>query len=132
MSFSIERTGDVSTVRVADQLVGNDRAELRREILAELATGVRLLRMDFSGATYIDGAGLGLLVSISRVVREHDAEMRLTNLGADLRTLLSLTKLDLIFTVERSDDDGPAERPTALPPLPSAPARGAGEERPNA
>lgn len=130
MSFSIERTGDVSTVHMSGALVGSDRIELRREVLGELAIGVSLLRIDLGNAGYIDGAGLGLLVSLSKVVREHDAEFRLANVNAELRTLFALTKLDLIFTVERNDDAAP-NAPAVLPPRSSELARGTAEERPS-
>ncbi|HET7187570.1 MAG TPA: STAS domain-containing protein [Gemmatimonadaceae bacterium] len=127
MGFSIERAGDVSTVRIIDELITEDRPELRRAILGELADGASVLRIDFADANYIDGAGLGLLVSLSRLAREHTAEMRLANLNDDLRGLFTLTKLEMLFTIERSEavaDDAVAN------PSRSAPPRDGPEHRP--
>lgn len=140
MGFSIERSADISTIRIIDTLVESDRLELRSAILGELAAGVQTLRFDFGNAGYIDGAGLGLLVSISRLARDHAVEIRLASLHDDLRTLFTLTKLDSLFTMERTDDDesaaratAPAALPTAPPTRPSGPPRGAAEdERPRA
>jgi anti-sigma B factor antagonist len=127
MPFSIERTTDASTVHIADEIVAADRTELRSALLAELAAGTQVVRFDFADANYIDGAGLGLLVSLAKVVREHAGDLRLANLNEDLRTLFMLTKLDSLFTIERNEDGGPADR---LAPRPAGPDRGAGEDRP--
>ena len=114
MSFSIERSGDVGTVRVVNQLVAEDRAELRRGVLGELADGTRVIRFDFAGAGEIDAASLGLLVSLSRLAREHGAELRLAHLNDDLRMLFSLTRLDDLFTMESDDADEHAGPPADL------------------
>src|SRR4051812_15719793 len=124
MSFSIERSADISTVQIIEGLVAEDRPELRRAMLGELADGARTVRFDFARAGYIDGAGLGLLVSLSRLAREHTADVTLANLNDDLRMLFTLTKLDTLFVIERNDDDTSASRPAPLP-RPSAPARDA-------
>jgi anti-sigma B factor antagonist len=131
MSFTIERTADVSTVQIVDELVANDRPELRRAMLGELADGVRTVRFDFGCANYIDGAGLGLLVSLSRLAREHAADVRLARLNDDMRMLFTLTKLDTLFEIERNDDEGTAPRGATLPPRPPDPLRGMGEDRPH-
>jgi anti-anti-sigma factor len=120
MSFSIERSADVSTVKIVDGLLADDRPELRRAVLGELADGAHTVRFDFARAAYIDGAGLGLLVSLSRLAREHTADVTLANLSDDLRMLFTLTKLDTLFIIERNDDEGPADRgaPSTRPPVP--------------
>lgn len=128
MGFSIDRAGDVSTVHIIDELIAEDRPELRRAILGELADGASVLRVDFGDANYIDGAGLGLLVSLSRLAREHTVEMRLANLNDDLRGLFTLTKLEMLFTIERGDDAA-ADASSATPPRPAPPREGP-EDRP--
>lgn len=128
MGFSIERAGDVSTVHIIDELIAEDRPELRRAILGELADGASVLRVDFADANYIDGAGLGLLVSLSRLAREHTVEMRLANLNDDLRGLFTLTKLEMLFTIERGDDTV-ADASSASSPRPAPPREGP-EDRP--
>lgn len=126
MSFSIERSADISTVQIVEELVADDRPELRRAVLGELADGAHTVRFDFGRAGYIDGAGLGLLVSLSRLAREHTAEVTLANLNDDLRMLFTLTKLDSLFIIERNDDEGPGLR---VPAPPRPPTRDA-EDRP--
>lgn len=132
MAFAIERLGTVSTVHVVDQLHGTDRGELRRAVLGEIADGTTLLRIDFARARYVDGPGLGLLVSIARTAREHAAELRLVNLDAELRRLFTLTKLDILFTIEPTDDAGDAAEAERPPIRPAANVRGPAEDRASA
>ena len=126
MPFSVERAADISTVQIAEELVAEDRPALRRAVLGELADGAHTVRFDFGRAGYIDGAGLGLLVSLSRLAREHTAEVTLANLNDDLRMLFTLTKLDSLFVIERNDDEGMGAR---VPAPPRPPLRDA-EDRP--
>ncbi len=132
MGFTIERSASVSTVHIIDGLVAADRRELRFVMLGELADGVGTVRFDFAGASHIDAAGLGLLVSLSRLAREHGTELRLLHLDEELRTLFMLTKLDTMFSIERPDgeDGGAAPRPAPTPPRPAAPSRPDSEDRP--
>lgn len=128
MSFSIERSSDVSTVRIIGDLVADDRPELRRAVLGELADGARTMRFDFADVNHLDGAGLGLLVSLSRLAREHATELRLVHLNDDLRMLFTLTKLDSLFTIEPDADDAGVPRPAPLQPRAPGPMRGSTEE----
>ena len=130
MPFSIERATDASTIHIRDELGAADRPELRSAILVELAAGMQTVRFDFADADYIDGAGLGLLVSLARLVREHTGELRLVNLNEDLRTLFMLTKLDTLFTIERAEENGPAGSPSPAAPRPLGAERSVEEERP--
>jgi anti-sigma B factor antagonist len=130
MGFSIERSADISTVQIVDQLEAADRPELRRAVLGDLADGTRIIRIDFARATYVDGAGLGLLVSIARLAREHGTELRLANLDEDMETLFMLTKLDTLFTIEREGDSAAAPRPAPVQPRSAAPMGGTTEDRP--
>lgn len=98
MSFSKARQDDDGIIiAVNDQLVSSNRQELKRLVLAEVDQGARRVVIDFAASGYIDSAGLGMLVSLSKQVREREGELRLTNVGSDLRTLLELTKLDVLF-----------------------------------
>ena len=61
-------------------------------MLDEIERGERKFLVDFSQTGYIDSSGLGVLVSLSKKIREHGGELRLTNLNEDLKTLFELTK----------------------------------------
>ena len=66
--------------------------------------GERKFVIDFANTGYIDSSGLGVLVSLSKKIREQGGELRLSSLNEDLRTLFELTKLDTLFRIADDKD----------------------------
>ena len=108
MGFQVERQGGVTVVDVDGQLIVGNRQELKQRVLDQLANGDRKFVIDFSNTGYIDSSGLGVLVSLSKKIREQSGELRLANLNEDLRTLFELTKLDTLFKIADSRQDAMA------------------------
>ena len=103
MSVRSTRQGDTTLIHVEGQLVAGNRQQLRDAVISEIDRGVRNFVIDFTDTGYVDSAGLGALVSLSKRVREADGSLRLTNLNDDLRTLFELTRLDTLFALDRGD-----------------------------
>lgn len=99
MSFEISRQEDVTVVDVTGQLIVGNRQELKDAVLEELEGGARKFLVNFEDTAYIDSSGLGVLVSLSKKIREKGGELRLSSLNEDLRTLFELTKLDTLFHI---------------------------------
>ena len=104
MGFQVEKINDVLVVDVEGQLIVGNRQELKQKVLEELERGERKFIVDFEKTGYIDSSGLGVLVSLSKKIRERGGELRLANLNEDLRTLFELTKLDTLFLIADSKD----------------------------
>jgi anti-sigma B factor antagonist len=102
MSFQVRQEGEVTVVEVEGQLIVGNRQELKHRVLEELEKGRRRFLIDFSRTGYIDSSGLGVLVSLSKKIREQGGELRLSTLNEDLRTLFELTKLDTLFQIADS------------------------------
>ena len=105
MGFQVNRQDGVTVVDVEGQLIVGNRQELKQKVLEELETGERKFVIDFSDTGYIDSSGLGVLVSLSKKIREQGGELRLASLDEDLRTLFELTKLDTLFKIADSRDE---------------------------
>jgi len=108
MGFQVEKQGDVTVVDVEGQLIVGNRQELKQKVLEQLAEGDRKFVIDFSNTGYIDSSGLGVLVSLSKKIREQGGELRLTNLNEALHTLFELTKLDTLFKIADSRQEAMA------------------------
>jgi anti-sigma B factor antagonist len=106
MAFQVHNEGEVLVVDVDGQLIVGNRQELKTRILEELENGSRKFLVDFSSTAYIDSSGLGVLVSLSKKVREQGGELRLSSLNPDLKTLFELTKLDSLFRIHASRQEG--------------------------
>ena len=105
MGFEVTKQDDVTVLDVEGQLIVGNRQELKQKVLDELENGERKFLIDFERTGYIDSSGLGVLVSLSKKIREQGGELRLANLNEDLRTLFELTKLDTLFQISSSRDE---------------------------
>ena len=107
MTPTISRRGDAVLLDIGEQLVIRSRQEFRDAVIAELEKGERKFVIDFARTGYIDSAGLGVLISVSKQVRAEGGELSLINLNEDLRSLFHLTKLDTLFgIIEPTDPPG--------------------------
>lgn len=106
MTFNVTKEqGGVVVVAVDGQLIVGNRQELKQKILDALEAGGRKFLIDFTRTGYIDSSGLGVLVSLSKKIRDQGGDLRLAALNEDLKTLFELTKLDTLFAIS----DTPAE-----------------------
>jgi anti-sigma B factor antagonist len=128
MSVHSRKEGETTIVSVEGQLIAGNRQLLRDAVTSEMERGGRSFIIDFADTGYIDSAGLGALVSLSKKVREAGASLRLTNLNDDLRTLFELTRLDRLFLFEAG---GGAEGAGTAADLPPQPPRAGGGSRPS-
>ena len=105
MSFSLKKDKQgVVVVGVDGQLIVGNRQDLKQKVLDTLEGGGRKFVIDFTKTGYIDSSGLGVLVSLSKKIREQGGELRLANLNDDLKTLFELTKLDTLFQIADTRD----------------------------
>ena len=107
MSFTFRKDEDkgVVVLGVDGQLIVGNRHELKQKVLDALEQGERKFLIDFTSTGYIDSSGLGVLVSLSKKIREIGGELRLAGLNEDLRTLFELTKLDSLFAIADTADE---------------------------
>jgi anti-sigma B factor antagonist len=106
MTFTLtkHRQG-VVVVAVEGQLIVGNRQDLKQKVLDALDGGARKFVVDFSKTGYIDSSGLGVLVSLSKKIREQGGELRLAGLNEDLQTLFELTKLDTLFNIAGTPEE---------------------------
>lgn len=105
MGFRIRKQGNACVVEVEGQLIVGNRQEFKQLVLDELERGDLKFLIDFTQTGYIDSSGLGVLVSLSKKIREAGGQLRLAGLNEDLRTLFELTKLDTLFNIVASRED---------------------------
>ena len=103
MAFSVKKhAGGVVVIEVDGQLIVGNRQELKQRVLDALEAGDRKFLIDFTRTGYIDSSGLGVLVSLSKKIRDEGGDLRLACLNEDLKTLFELTKLDTLFAITDS------------------------------
>ena len=106
MGFSQTKNANgVTVVQVEGQLIVGNRQDLKQKVLDALEKGGRKFVIDFTRTGYIDSSGLGVLVSLSKKIRELGGDLRLAGLNEDLQTLFELTKLDTLFSITRTPEE---------------------------
>ena len=106
MTFTLHKDKrGVVVVGVDGQLIVGNRQDLKQKVLDAVESGARGFVIDFTRTGYIDSSGLGVLVSLSKKIREQGGELRLAGLNADLQTLFELTKLDTLFSITRTAEE---------------------------
>ena len=105
MSVRSTKQGDTVVIAVEGQLIAGNRQQLREAVASEIERGSRAFVIDFTDTGYVDSAGLGALVSLSKKIREASGTLRLTNLNEDLRTLFELTRLDTLFALDQPGEE---------------------------
>jgi anti-sigma B factor antagonist len=109
MTFSVKKNQQgVVLVAVDGQLIVGNRQELKQKVLDAVEGGAKKFVIDFSRTGYIDSSGLGVLVSLSKKIREQGGDLRLAGLNEDLQTLFELTKLDTLFSILKTPEEAVA------------------------
>ena len=78
---------------------------LRRRLLGEVAAGHYHLVIDFAGVEFVDSSFLGLLVHVLKRVAASGGDVRLCNLTPSIQSILSMTRLDVVFRAFDSRPD---------------------------
>jgi anti-sigma B factor antagonist len=103
MAFNARKQpGGILVIEVDGQLIVGNRQELKQLVLDALEAGDRKFLIDFTKTGFIDSSGLGVLVSLSKKIRDEGGDLRLAGLNEDLKTLFELTKLDTLFAITDS------------------------------
>ena len=106
MTFTVSSAPNGAMIVAVDgQLIVANRNELKEKVLEALEAGEQKFVIDFTSTGYIDSSGLGVLVSVSKKIREASGDLRLAGLNEDLRMLFELTKLDTLFKICDTTDE---------------------------
>jgi anti-anti-sigma factor len=93
----IRKLGDATVFRCEGRIVFPDAGTLRVAVMMHPRT--RLAVLDLAGVNAIDGAGLGILVSLRAWSRATGTRLKLMNLRPKVEYLLELTHLTPLFEI---------------------------------
>ncbi len=92
------RPADWTVVQASGELDMSTAPDLRSNLDLQLQTGRRQIITDLSAVTFMDCAGLNVLINIRTRAREAEGEMRLVATHRSVLRLLRLTGLDTAFS----------------------------------
>ena len=94
-------------VEAAGRIEAGESCLQLRELARRLTSdGGRLFILNMAGISYMDSAGLGLLLSIYATIRNQGGDLKLLNVGQRVQELLRITNLIHVFEIY--EDEGRA------------------------
>lgn len=100
VKVTIQEVDGVSVVALDGRIVlGEESGALREAVKNLLAAGKKKVVLNMADVTYIDSAGLGILVAAYVSAKTQEASIRLCALGNKFREVLQITRLLTIFEV---------------------------------
>jgi anti-sigma B factor antagonist len=91
-------TDGVTILEVDGRLVlGRESNEFREHVKALLAAGKTKIVLNMRHVTYIDSAGLGMLVAAHASARTAGATLKLAHLGEMFSKMMQMTRLFTVF-----------------------------------
>jgi anti-sigma B factor antagonist len=86
-------------IGIKGHLLHGNRQEFKQLVLDQLERGERRFILDLRRCGYIDSAGLGVIVSLSKKIHDAQGTLATEGLNEDLVALFHLTKLDDFLTI---------------------------------
>lgn len=100
VKVAIQEVDGVSVVGLNGRIIlGEESGALREAVKGLIAGGKKKIVLDMTNVTYIDSAGLGILVAAYVSAKTQGALIRLCALGNKFREVLQITRLLTIFEV---------------------------------
>jgi anti-sigma B factor antagonist len=97
---------DTAVVVLSGRIVlGEESSTLRASVTALLASGTKKIILNVGQIQYIDSSGLGILVSMYRAAKSHDASLALCNLGSRFEGVMQMTRLLTVFDTYKTEAD---------------------------
>ena len=101
MELDIKKDGTKAEVFFSGNMYVEDSPSVREKLTDLLDDGILFLVLNLSGLEYVDSSGLGVLISIHKRCLEKGGKMVVSGLRGMVDDLFKLTRLDLVFNIER-------------------------------
>lgn len=95
----------VNVVQPSGILDSTKAQEFCQEISDLVATGTKIMLVDFQDVTFMDSSGLGALVLALKTVRAAGGKLFLCSINAQIRILFELTSMDRVFEIYNSREE---------------------------
>lgn len=102
-------TAQTAIIEFQGELDISTSPRAREMMLGLLGDGCQQIIINLHKTDYIDSTGLGALVGTLRRAREQGGGLRLVGLSNRVRKLFEITRLNLAFPIDASEEDALAQ-----------------------
>jgi len=104
LNLTVRESSGVSVIEIAGRLtLGEGGTRLKDEIRRLIVEGKKRILLNLAGLTYMDSAGLGLLVGAYATVSRDGGHIKMSNVTSRVKDLLLITKLYTVFEVHEDE-----------------------------
>src|SRR5215468_5300767 len=105
MSFHVrsKQADDVAVLQCAGRIVRGEAIHFLKDAVISLRKP-RVIVVDLTDVTMLDGGGLGMLVFLHRWTRDRGIQLKLVNPSAFVREMLDRTRLTCVFNISSVED----------------------------
>ncbi len=79
--------------------------DIRDAILQLMHENVKSMILDLKEVTFIDSAGMGMLVNVKKELEKNNCTIGFLNISADIMILMKLATLDRILQIYNNEDE---------------------------
>jgi len=98
-----EISSDTAVVTLGGRVDAASVRSQRDQVHALVDKGIHRVVIDLGGVTFLDSAGMAMLVSLLKRARAADGDVRVAEPADEsVRHILRLTRLDLVFNLEKT------------------------------
>ncbi|MBF0093463.1 MAG: STAS domain-containing protein [Alphaproteobacteria bacterium] len=105
MTILAEEKQGVTIVSLSGEIDLQTSPEVRKSLLTHLEQGKDLI-VDMHAVGYIDSSGVASLVEAYQTARQEGLRFSLAQVGQGAMRVLQLARLDRVFTIHATVDDG--------------------------
>jgi anti-anti-sigma regulatory factor len=110
LDLGIERTGELGGGECTGRIVRSEAAFKQRKVVTSLI-GSRIIVVDFSEVSAIEGGGLGMLLFLDRWAHDHKSQLKVFNPTKSVRDRLQLVQsISTVRHCVARRNDGPSGR----------------------
>jgi anti-sigma B factor antagonist len=106
LSITERVVGDVTVLQLSGRLVFFEGDSTLRHYVDDLVRQGRLkILLDLGGVTYIDSAGIGMMIAKYLSVRRKGGDLKLLHLTARGLLVMTITRLLTVFEIFESEEE---------------------------
>lgn len=99
MEFAIQNHTDTVTVKISGQFTFNDNQRFKHILELADTPALRSFVLDFSTVTFIDSAGLGMLLLLRDKCQDKHISVSIISPHGQVEKVLLISKFDQLFTI---------------------------------
>ena len=104
MAIHIEKMGDMAVVALLGELDASNAVKFKRDIRPVLAANAKVV-FDVSQLQFVDGSGLGAILSCVRQLNAREGDLKLCGLSPPVRAPFALVRMHTILKIYSTRDE---------------------------